>query len=89
LTFTFVVVASLPEHAHLLGFGHGCYSGIVEGTIVNEECYSGPNRKNPGKKDKIDSPLPASYYPLKLTPEMDAKWLAKVKAGIVEYVGNH
>lgn len=59
------LVASLPEHAHLLA-EHGCYTnqkGI--------EC----GKDNGG----IESVLPDSFKPLKLTDEMDREWSELVK----------
>ena len=59
------LVASLPEHAHLLA-EHGCYSnkkGI--------ECGKAGNN--------VDSVLPDSFKPLKITEEMDKEWADLVK----------
>lgn len=84
MVFINPVVASLPEHAHLLGFGHGCYKESRGGNILNRECYSGQDRNHPHKY-KIDTPLPDSYLPLKLTSDMYDAWLERVKQGIEEY----
>jgi len=58
------LVASLPEHAHLLA-EHGCYTdkkGI--------EC---------GKGSAVESVLPDSFKPLKLTEDMDKEWFEVIK----------
>ena len=59
------LVASLPEHAHLLA-EHGCYTdkkGIECGTTGNN----------------VDSVLPDNFKPLKLTDDMDKEWSELVK----------
>lgn len=59
------LVASLPEHAHLLA-EHGCYTnqkGIECGTSGN----------------KVESVLPDRFKPLKLTDDMDKEWSELVK----------
>ena len=58
------LVASLPEHAHLLA-EHGCFSGVK-----GIEC---------GKEDPNESVLPGSFKPLKLTDDMDKEWLELIK----------
>lgn len=64
------MVASLPEHAHLFP-EFGCYQGKGEpGEMLLRECDEKYN----------ETPLPKSFYPLKLTPEMDDKWNAWVES---------
>lgn len=71
------VVASLPQHAHLFA-EHGCYGGRGDGgSILHKECGEGRG----GEKE---SKLPASYYPLIMTPEQDEAWLQKVSQSIAE-----
>eukprot|EP00956_Cyclotella_meneghiniana_P036374 scaffold124816_cov23-Cyclotella_meneghiniana.AAC.1 len=60
------LVASLPEHAHLMA-EHGCYfhkKGTECGTAGNTE---------------VDSVLPDSFKPLKLTGDMDKEWSELIK----------
>lgn len=59
------LVASLPEHAHLLA-EHGCYT-----SEKGIECGKAGNN--------IDSVLPDSFKPLKITDEMDQEWADVVK----------
>ena len=71
------VVASLPQHAHLFA-EHGCYGGKGDGrAIVHKECGE-------GKGGNKESKLPASFYPLEMTPEQDEAWLGKVRQSIAE-----
>ena len=71
------VVASLPQHAHLFA-EHGCYEGRGDGgAILHKECGEGRG----GHKE---SKLPASYYPLDMTPEQDEAWLRIVRQSIAE-----
>ena len=63
-------VASLPQHAHLFP-EFGCFNGRG----VHRECGT-------GKGGELETPLPKSFYPLKLTPEMDKAWEEEVKRHI-------
>ena len=67
-------VASLPKHAHLFA-EPGCYGGRDGKNIVHKECGT-------LRGGHTESKLPASYYPLTLTPEQDEAWLQKVKQSI-------
>lgn len=59
------LVASLPEHQHLFA-EHGCYFHTK-----GKEC---------GKEgSKNDTPLPESFKPLKLTQEMDDRWMDLIR----------
>ena len=60
------LVASLPEHAHLMA-EHGCYAYGKGG-----ECGIAGNRE-------VDSVLPDSFKPLKLTDDMDKEWSELIK----------
>ena len=63
------VVAALPEHVHLFP-ELGCFDKLVEGSkIKNREC----------SESKYETPLDESMYPLKLTPDMDEKWMTLLK----------
>ena len=73
-------VAALPEHQHL--FPHeGCfdrYSSKEEqrqgaGRSITREC---------GKPGAVETPLPESFKPLSVLPEMHAAWDAAIKKGI-------
>ena len=59
-------VAALPEHAHLFAT-FGCYQDRKDDKIVNRECGT-------GKEGHMETPLDPSFYPIKLTPEMDKAW---------------
>mmetsp|Transcript_11425 Transcript_11425/g.17198 ORF Transcript_11425/g.17198 Transcript_11425/m.17198 type:complete len:386 (+) Transcript_11425:105-1262(+) len=63
------VVAALPQHAHLFP-EFGCFGGKdpKTGKRINRECA----------KENMETPLDPSFYPLKLTPEMDEEWNAWV-----------
>lgn len=72
LVFVNPAVASLPEHAHLMA-EPGCYEGKSKpNQIIHRDCRS----------SNQESELPDSYSPLKLTPEQQAAWFAKVKSRI-------
>ena len=60
------LVASLPEHAHLMA-EHGCYHHTN-----GKECGKAGNTE-------VDSVLPDSFKPLKLTDDMDKEWSELVK----------
>lgn len=67
-------VASLPQHHHLFHSEHGCYAGrekTKEGAFIGRPCGSVDSQKE-------ETPLPEEFSPLKLTPEMDTKWEARV-----------
>mmetsp|Transcript_29752 Transcript_29752/g.54638 ORF Transcript_29752/g.54638 Transcript_29752/m.54638 type:complete len:127 (-) Transcript_29752:223-603(-) len=64
------LVASLPEHAHLFA-EHGCYAGGKKGN----EC----GKAGTGAGSEQLTPLPESFKPLKLTQEMDDRWLDLIK----------
>ena len=70
------MVASLPEHAHLMA-EHGCYAPRVKDKLGHKECGT-------GKSGNLESTLPPSYYPLKLTPDQDQGWLDRMKQHIAE-----
>jgi len=59
------LVASLPEHAHLMA-EHGCYT-----SKKGIECGKAGNN--------IDSVLPDSFKPLNITDDMDKEWADVVK----------
>lgn len=62
------VVASLPQHAHLFP-EFGCFGGKnTDGQMIHREC----------EKEKLETPLDPSFYPLKITPLMDEEWNAWV-----------
>lgn len=60
------LVASLPEHAHLMA-EHGCYEHTN-----GKECGKAGNTE-------VDSVLPDNFKPLKLTDDMDKEWSELVK----------
>jgi len=66
------MVSSLPQHAHLFA-EHGCYGGRNEKTKekFHEDCKT-------AKGDHL-TPLPESFYPIKLTAEMDEAWFDLIK----------
>lgn len=71
------VVAALPEHAHLF-MEFGCFQSPKE---PNREC--GKAMKPSQKKDAgMETPLPPSFYPLKLDPSQDEAWYDIVKANV-------
>ncbi|KAL7471198.1 hypothetical protein ACHAXS_011500 [Conticribra weissflogii] len=61
MVFVNPLVASLPEHAHLMA-EHGCYDGAG-----NVECG--------GRKAEKLTPLPDNYKPLFLTEDMEKEWM--------------
>jgi trans-aconitate methyltransferase len=62
-------VAALPEHTHLFP-EFGCYRDTRY-----KECGT-------GKDGEWETPLAKSFYPLKLTPEMDDEWEKMVKKNL-------
>ena len=60
------MVASLPQHAHLMA-EHGCIRASREG------------RDNVKCGEDGTTALPSSFLPLNLTEEMDANWLELIK----------
>ena len=71
------MVASLPEHAHLMA-EHGCYTERTpDGKMGHKECGTGDG-------GELESALPPSYFPLKLTPEQDQAWMARMKQHIAD-----
>lgn len=67
------VVAALPQHAHLFA-RFGCYQNReAGGKIINRECGK-------GRSGELETPLDKAFYPLTLTPEMDAEWERLVKS---------
>jgi len=75
IVFINPAVAALPEHAHLFA-EHGCYHNRTGDSIGHRECGTG------GKAGLGESVLPASFYPIKLTDEMDTAWEDLVKKNI-------
>lgn len=69
------VVAALPQHAHLFA-NHGCFKAMGEKGLENRECGTG--------KQKEESKLPKSYYPLELTEAQDKAWLDMMKKHIAK-----
>lgn len=67
------VVAALPEHAHLLS-EFGCYKPSLDGHKGRRECGTEGNVP--------ESKLPASFYPLNISAEMDEAWNELVKKNI-------
>ena len=72
------VVAALPEHAHLF-FEPGCFGGRdqknKDDPIIHKNCGT-------GKDGDKETPLPESYYPIRLTQDMDTEWEEQVKKHI-------
>lgn len=68
------MVAALPQHAHLFP-ELGCYEGRDKGQILHRECGT-------GRSGALETPLAPSFFPLKLTPEMDAKWENILKSNL-------
>jgi len=68
------VVAALPEHAHLFP-EFGCFGGKKkDGEIIHREC----------DESKHETPLDKAMYPLKITPEMDSKWVDWIEEHVDE-----
>jgi len=66
------VVASLPEHQHLLA-EHGCYNdGSKPGSIIHQECGKRPH----------ESVMPPHFQPLETTRDQDQAWLAAIREHI-------
>lgn len=70
------VVAALPQHAHLFP-EIGCYEKTGEnGLILHRECGTG----GIGGIGALETPLDPSFFPLKITPDMDDQWLELIRS---------
>jgi len=67
-------VAALPEHAHLFA-EHGCYYNRTDAKVFQRECGTSSSQPE-------ESRMPDSFYPLKLTDDMDVAWEELVKKNI-------
>jgi hypothetical protein len=69
------VVAALPEHAHLFP-RDGCFERY--GNSTKGETFAKTRPCGEG----VETPLPASFEPLKVTPEMQQKWIEVIQQGL-------
>jgi hypothetical protein len=72
------VVAALPEHAHLFP-RHGCFERYAD--KAKGETFAKTRPCGTGRGGHKETPLPASFEPLKVTPEMQEKWSAVIQQG--------
>jgi hypothetical protein len=73
------VVAALPEHAHLFP-RHGCFERYAD--KAKGETFAKTRPCGTGRGGHKETPLPASFEPLKVTPEMQEKWSAVIQQGL-------
>lgn len=75
LVFVNPMVASLPQHAHLMA-EKGCFSHRNDqGIIENKDCGTG---------EGVESTLPPDFRPLELRPDQDNAWMDRIKQHIQE-----
>ncbi|KAL3808922.1 hypothetical protein ACHAXA_004690 [Cyclostephanos tholiformis] len=63
-------VSSRPEHAHLFA-ENGCFAGDLRNLV---EC---------GKNGGVETPLPDSFKPLKMTEMMDDYWIELIRDNVI------